>query len=68
MRRIVAGVLWGLAVGSAFGVLLLAARIITDIEPGGILPAPSAAEQEEPPVVDRSGRAGGRDRGELRLG
>ena len=30
--------MWGLAVGSAFGVLLLAARIITDIQPGGILP------------------------------
>ena len=51
MRRLVSGGIWGLAVGCTFGVLLLAARIITNIEPGIILSPTNAQPRGSAAIV-----------------
>jgi hypothetical protein len=52
MRKAIGAVLWGLAVGGVFGVLLLAARIITQVDFKADLGAPSARSQGETPVIE----------------
>src|SRR5215210_1817378 len=52
MRRAIGAVLWGLAVGGVFAVLLLAARIITQVDFKADLGTPSARSQGETPVIE----------------
>src|SRR5215207_7938780 len=55
MRKAIGAVLWGLAVGGVFAVLLLAARIITQVDFKADLGTPSARSQGETPVIEVQG-------------
>ena len=52
MRKAIGLVVWGLAVGGVFAVLLLAARIITDVDIIADLRPPSGRNQGNTPVIE----------------